>query len=121
VRSVTKHHYLVTDVNDLARVMREAFHIATTGRKGPVWIDVPKDVQLAQIVPDYDVPMNLPGYHVEQRLAAAEQIAQVAAAIRRARRPMIYAGGGIIAAEASEQLVELVGKTGIPVATTLLG
>ena len=64
-RGITKHHYLVTDVNDLARVMREAFHIATTGRPGPVLIDLPKDVQQAQIVPDYDVPMNLPGYRVE--------------------------------------------------------
>ena len=54
-RSVTKHHYLVTDVNDLARVVREAFHIATTGRPGPVLIDLPKNVQLAKTVPDYDV------------------------------------------------------------------
>ena len=120
-RSVTKHHYLVTNANDVARVVREAFHIATTGRKGPVWVDVPKDVQVAQVVPDYDAPMNLPGYQVEDLLAKPEQIAQVAAAIRRAKRPMIYAGGGIIAAEASEHLVELVRKTGIPVATTLLG
>ena len=84
-RGITKHHYLVTDVEDIARVMREAFHIATTGRPGPVLVDVPKDVQKAQIVPDYDAPMNLPGYHVEDRRATPEQIAQVAAAIKRAR------------------------------------
>ena len=70
-RSVTKHHYLVTDVDDLARVVREAFHVATTGRPGPVLIDLPKDVQLAKTVPDYDAPMDLPGYRVDDRLATA--------------------------------------------------
>src|SRR5437868_9854951 len=59
-RGITKHHYLVNDVNDVACVMREAFHIATTGRPGPVLVDVPKNVQLAQIEPDYDEPLNLP-------------------------------------------------------------
>ena len=113
-RGITKHHYLVTDVNDLARVMREAFHIATTGRPGPVLVDVPKDVQQAQIVPDYDAPMNLPGYHVEDRKARPEQIAQVAAAIKRAKRPVIYAGGGVICGDASDELRELVRKTGFP-------
>ena len=107
-RGITKHHYLVTDVNDIARVMREAFHIATTGRPGPVLIDMPKDVQQAQIVPDYDAPMNLPGYHVEDRQATPEQIAQVAAAIKRAKRPIIYAGGGVISGDASDELRELV-------------
>src|SRR3974390_1729853 len=76
-RSVTKHHYLVTDVNDVARVMREAFHVATTGRPGPVLIDLPKNVQLAQTVPDYDVPMNLPGYRVERPLASREEICRM--------------------------------------------
>src|SRR5688572_22442880 len=88
-RGITKHHYLVTDVNDLARVFKEAFHIATTGRPGPVLIDIPKSVQQAQTVPDYDVAMRLPGYSGELRRAAPEQIRQVAAAIRRARRPVI--------------------------------
>jgi len=120
-RSVTKHHYLVTDVNDVARILREAFYLATTGRKGPIWIDIPKNVQLAQTVPDYDAPMNLPGYHVEHRLAQPEQIAQVAAAIKRAKRPVIYAGGGIISGDASEELRQLVRKTGIPVTMTLTG
>ena len=64
-RGITKHHYLVTDASDIARVMREAFHIATTGRPGPVLVDLPKNVQQAQIVPDYDAPLNLPGYRVE--------------------------------------------------------
>jgi acetolactate synthase-1/2/3 large subunit len=96
-RGITKHHYLVTDVADLARIVREAFHLATTGRPGPVLIDLPKDVQQAQTVPDYDAPLNLPGYHVADRRSHPEQIAQVAAAIKRSRRPVIYAGGGIIA------------------------
>jgi len=120
-RGITKHHYLVTDPNDIARVMREAFHIATTGRPGPVLVDLPKNVQLAQIVPDYDAPLNLPGYHPEVRKPHPEQIAQVAAAIRRSKRPVIYAGGGVIAAEASPELRELVRLTGIPVTMTLMG
>jgi acetolactate synthase-1/2/3 large subunit len=120
-RGITKHHYLVTDANDIARVMREAFHIATTGRPGPVLVDLPKNVQLAQIVPDYDAPMNLPGYHPEVRKPHPEQIAQVAAAIKRAKRPVIYAGGGVIAADASAELRELVRLTGIPVTMTLMG
>jgi len=120
-RGITKHHYLVTDVNDVARVMREAFHIATTGRPGPVLVDVPKNVQLAQIEPDYNVPMNLPGYHPESGRAKPEQIRQVAAAIKRAKRPIIYAGGGVISGEASAELRELVRKTKIPVAMTVMG
>jgi len=119
-RGITKHHYLVTDVNDVARVMREAFHIATTGRPGPVLVDVPKNVQLAQIEPDYNVPMNLPGYHPEAQ-AKPEQIRQVAAAIKRAKRPIIYAGGGVISGDASAELRELVRKTKIPVAMTVMG
>ena len=120
-RSVTKHHYLVTDPNDLARVVREAFYIATTGRPGPVLIDLPKDVQLAHIVPNYDEPMALPGYDIKSRKATPEDVAKIAAAIRHSKRPLIYAGGGVIASGASEELRELVRKTGIPVAMTLMG
>jgi acetolactate synthase-1/2/3 large subunit len=120
-RSVTKHHYLVTDVNDIARIMREAFHVATTGRPGPVLIDLPKNVQFQQAVPDYEAPMNLPGYRVEHRLATEEEILSVAAMIRRAKRPVIYAGGGIISAGASEELTSFARKTQIPVTTTLMG
>ena len=120
-RSVTKHHYLVTSVDDIARVMREAFHIATTGRPGPVLIDLPKNIQLAETVPDYNAPMNLPGYHVEQYRATPDQIAELAARIQRAKRPVIYAGGGIIASGANDELAALVRKTGIPVTTTLMG
>jgi len=120
-RSVTKHHYLVTDVNDIARIMREAFHVATTGRKGPVLVDIPKNVQFAQTTPNYDAPMDLPGYRVDHLKAKPEEIQSVADAIRKSKRPVIYAGGGIIAADAATDLYALVGKTRIPVATTLMG
>ena len=120
-RGITKHHYLVTDAKDIPRVMKEAFFIATTGRPGPVLVDLPKDIQLTNIHPDYDVEMNLPGYNPEVRRAHSEQIAQVASAIRRSKRPVIYAGGGVIAGEAAENLRTLVEKTGIPVTMTLMG
>ena len=120
-RGITKHHYLVTNAEDIPRVMKEAFFIATTGRPGPVLVDLPKDIQLTHIHPDYEVKMNLPGYHPEVRRAHSEQIAQVAAAIRRSKRPVIYAGGGVIAGDASENLRTLVEKTGIPVTMTLMG
>ena len=120
-RGITKHHYLVTDVNDLARIVREAFIIATTGRPGPVLIDMPKNVQMDSCVPNYDEPLNLPGYKVESPRAKPEQINQMAAAIKRARRPIIYAGGGIVTAEAKDALRKLVNKTGIPITTTVMG
>jgi acetolactate synthase-1/2/3 large subunit len=120
-RGITKHHYLVTDVSDIARVVREAFLIATTGRPGPVLIDMPKNVQMAKCVPDYDEPLNLPGYKPEPPKARPEQINQMAAAIKRAKRPIIYAGGGIVTAEASDALRKLVKKTGIPITTTVMG
>ncbi len=120
-RGITKHSYLVTDVENLARVMREAFHLAVTGRPGPVLIDIPKDVQEAPLVPNFEAPMDLPGYHVEDRLARPEQVNQMAAAIKLAKRPIIYAGGGIIASGASRELAELSHKTGIPVAMTVMG
>jgi len=120
-RGITKHHYLVTDVEDLPRVMKEAFHIASTGRQGPVLIDMPKDVQLASTTVDWNVEMDLPGYRPDPKPVASEKINQMAAAIRRARRPMIYAGGGIISSGASEELRQLVEKTGIPTTTTVMG
>lgn len=120
-RSITKHHYLITDVEDVARVVSEAFHIATTGRPGPVLIDIPKNIQLATCLPDWESEMHLPGYSFTSRSARPEQIQQVAAAIQLAKRPLIYAGGGIIAAEASEGLRQFADVTGIPVTTTLMG
>src|SRR4029077_18636806 len=120
-RGITKHHYLVTDIADLPRIMREAYIIATTGRPGPVLVDMPKNVQLTKVVPDYNAPLDLPGYQIDPPKARAEQINQIAAAIKRAKRPIIYAGGGIVIAEASEALRKLVKKTGIPITTTVMG
>ena len=102
-RSVTKHHYLVTNVNDIARVVREAFYVATTGRPGPVLVDIPKNIQLQQTTPNYDDPMQLPGYHVGCERAKPEEIEKIAAWIRDSKRPIIYAGGGIITADASRR------------------
>lgn len=120
-RGITKHHYLVTDVNDVARVVKEAYLVATTGRPGPVLIDMPKNVQLDTCVPNFDPDLELPGYAFENPRARPEQINQIAAAIKLSKRPVIYAGGGIITADASEDLRELVAKTGIPITTTVMG
>ncbi len=121
-RGITKHHYLVTDVHDLPRIVEEAFHVATTGRPGPVLIDIPKDIQEAQIVPDWNQPLKLPGYTVaSHQKCQPEQIRQVAAAVKLAKRPLIYCGGGIISGEASEDLRSFVKKTSIPVAMTVMG
>jgi acetolactate synthase-1/2/3 large subunit len=101
--------------------MKEAFQIATTGRPGPVLIDLPKDVQLDSCEVDWEVPLNLPGYCPTLPPARPEQIRQIAAAIRNARRPVFYVGGGVIASGASEEFRKLVELTGIPVAMTVMG
>jgi acetolactate synthase-1/2/3 large subunit len=119
-RAVTKHHYLVTRTEDIPRVLKEAFYIARTGRPGPVIVDVPKDVQTRQIVPDYDPPMNLPGYNPEQRATRA-QLEAVLRAIRVSKRPIVYAGGGVICSGAAPYLKEFAERTGIPVALTVHG
>src|SRR5437588_2050453 len=90
-RAVTKHHYLVTRTEDITRVIKEAFYVASTGRPGPVIVDVPKDVQNRKIVPDYDPPMNLPGYQPDKR-ATRQELAAVLDAVRQSKKPIIYAG-----------------------------
>ncbi len=120
-RAITKHHYLVSHARDLARVVKEAFHLASTGRPGPVLIDIPKDVQNTIVAdPDYDVAMDLPGY----RLPAPpdrRKVDEVLAAINASRKPIIYCGGGVIASDGAEALREFAAKTGIPVAMTVHG
>ena len=121
-RGICKHHYLVTKITDLPRVMKEAFHIAQSGRPGPVLVDMPKDIQLGDLSNiDMDPPMDLPGYESTPPAVPSETIRQLAAAIKRSRRPMIYAGGGIILGEATAELLQFVAKTGIPVTTTVMG
>jgi acetolactate synthase-1/2/3 large subunit len=121
-RGITKHHYLVTDIAELPRIMKEAFHIASTGRQGPVLVDMPKDIQLEKAAVNWDAPLNLPGYRdsIPPR-ARLEQIKQVAAAIKLAKRPVLYCGGGVVSANASDELRIFARKTGIPVAMTVMG
>jgi acetolactate synthase-1/2/3 large subunit len=120
-RAITKHHYLLQSARDVARVVKEAFHIASTGRPGPVLIDVPKDVQNTIVAhPDYDVPMDLPGYRLPPA-PSADKVREVVAAIRASKKPILYCGGGVVASDASEQLREFAVRTGIPVAMTLQG
>ncbi len=123
-RSVTKHNELVMDPKELPLIMRQAFHLATTGRPGPVLVDVPKDVLQAEIdfywPSDEDVATSLPGYKPTTK-GHPRMIKEAARLIREARRPVIYAGGGILKARAAEALRELAERTGIPVVTTLMG
>jgi acetolactate synthase-1/2/3 large subunit len=119
-RAITKHHYLVQKTEDIPRVVKEAFHIASTGRPGPVLVDVPKDVQNNKIVPVYDPPMHLPGYR-PFRQATRHELLAVMEEIRKAKKPIVYAGGGIIAAGAAPYLKAFAERTGIPVALTLHG
>ena len=120
-RAITKHHYLVQDAKDIARIVKEAFHLASTGRPGPVLIDMPKDVQNTVVAnPAYDVAMDLPGYRLPPP-PSARKIHEVLAAIEASSRPIIYCGGGVVASNAAEELREFAAKTGIPVAMTVHG
>ena len=117
--AVTKHNYLVTDPADIPRIVKEAFHIATTGRPGPVLIDLPKDVSNMPMEWYWPDDLDLPGYspitEVDERL-----IAEAIKLIKESEKPVIYAGGGLLKARASELLLEFAEKTGIHVATTLM-
>ena len=122
--SVTKHNFLVTEAQDIPRTVKEAFHIATTGRPGPVLIDIPKDIvdpknPRSAMEWTGDVEMDLPGYHPR---TGVDQSAIEAAAdlIRTAERPILYVGGGVLKARAAEVLRELVELSGIHVVTTLM-
>lgn len=118
---ITKHNYLVTDVDDLAETIHEAFYVAATGRPGPVLIDLPKDVQIAETEfspPDHEV--SLPGYRPNCEIDHAS-IDHAASLIRASQRPVILAGHGVVRAGAAEELRTIAEVAGIPVATTLLG
>jgi acetolactate synthase-1/2/3 large subunit len=117
---VVKHSYLARDVNDLANIVRSAFHIATTGRPGPVLIDLPKDVSTDVAEFKYPPPVTLRGYRIPKEIDQ-DLIYQAAKAIGEARKPVIYAGGGVISSGASEDLRELAERAQIPVTTTLMG
>src|SRR5205807_649442 len=122
-RSVTKHNELVMDPAEVPLVIRQAFHLACTGRPGPVLVDLPKDVLQSGMEwywpSDAEVAASLPGYKPNTR-GHPRMIKEAARLIGEARRPVIYAGGGILKARAAETLKELVELTGIPVVTTLM-
>lgn len=116
----SKHSYLLKNIKDLPRVFKEAFHIASTGRPGPVIIDVPFDIQLKDINFEYPENVDIKGYKPTLK-GHSVQIQKVADAIENAQAPVICAGGGVINSNASEELLELVEKCEIPLTTTLMG
>eukprot|EP00850_Spirogloea_muscicola_P014677 SM000107S14043 [mRNA] locus=s107:154034:158775:+ [translate_table: standard] len=119
-RSITKHNYLVMDIDDIPRIIREAFFLAASGRPGPVLVDVPKDIQQQMGVPDWNQPMKLQAY--VQRLPGAprrEHVQQIVRLLKTAKKPVVYCGGGCL--HAADELREFVALTGIPVASTLMG
>jgi acetolactate synthase-1/2/3 large subunit len=119
-RAVTKHNYLVKSADDLPRILAEAFHVASTGKPGPVLVDVPKDIQKASTSEPFPDAVNRRGYKPTYE-GHPRQIEKLAAAINKAKRPLLYVGGGAIAGDAAEELTTLARKAGIPVTTTLMG
>jgi len=119
-RPVTKHNFIVKDPKELPIIMKKAFYIAHTGRPGPVVVDLPKDILTAEIDFDYPEKVTIPGYNPTIR-GNPRQIKRIMETIKVARRPLIYAGGGIITSSASEELHKFVKITGIPVTLTLMG
>lgn len=117
---IVKHSYLVLKAEELPRIIRQAFHLATTGRPGPVIIDIPKDIQQEEFIPDWDVPMDLPGYP-ELPKASDKELEEVLGLISKAKQPVLYTGGGVISGNAHKELREFADLTGIPVASTLMG
>jgi len=119
--TITKHNYLVTDVRELPKVMKEAFHIARTGRPGPVLVDICKDVQFDSAEFDYDaIQVKLPGYRPVVR-GTRNQIRRAAEMINASHRPIILAGHGIILSGAFDELQAFAEKGNLPISTTLLG
>jgi acetolactate synthase I/II/III large subunit len=117
---LVKHSYLIQDIKEIPQVVHEAFKIAISGRPGPVLIDIPKDIQQQECVPDFAVDFDLASYKPNLEPSPLD-VKKAAHAIMEAKRPVIYAGGGIIAAEASAELRKLVKITGIPITNTLMG
>ena len=116
---ITKHNFLVTKPEDIARTIGEAFHLASTGRPGPVLVDIAKDAMQATTEFTWPVPFDLPGYHPVTR-PHSRQVREAARMIIEAKRPVLYVGGGVIKAEAAKELKELAELTGAPVVTTLM-
>jgi len=119
-RAVTKHNSIVTDIKDLARTIYEAFHIASTGRPGPVLVDIPADLEFQKHSVNGPIRVSLPGYKVPKN-GHARQISQAAEAINLSERPVLLAGGGVITANAAQELRDLSTRANLPVAMTLMG
>ena len=121
-RPVVKHSYVIQDASEIARVVKEAFHIARTGRPGPVVIDVPKDTTDPNVEFEYDFPeeVDIRSYRTPNR-GHTGQIREAVQMIRNAQRPIVYYGGGVVQGNASEELIELAENIGCPVTSTLMG
>ncbi len=117
---ITKHNYLITNTDDIPRIVKEAFHIAKTGRPGPVVIDIPKNIAEAPCKAKLDPPLDLPGYKPTYK-GHPSQIKNAVNLIEQAKRPVLYIGGGIINAQAEPLLVQFAEKQQIPVVSTLMG
>ncbi len=117
---MVKHSYLVWDINEIPRIVKEAFYIAQSGRPGPVLIDIPKNIQIASTQPIFPKTVNLRGYNPDKK---ADDVAlhELIGLMENAKRPMIYCGGGVISGSASAELLEFAERAQIPVATTLMG
>ncbi len=117
---IVKHSYLIKDPEDIPRITKEAFHLAETGRPGPVLIDIPKDISSALFTPEFDAPMELPGYEIPSK-GDESAVQNAAELLHAAKKPLILAGHGVLVAGGSEQLLRLAESLQIPVTTTLLG
>jgi acetolactate synthase-1/2/3 large subunit len=117
---VVKHSYLVTDINEIPRIVKEAFYIAQSGRPGPVLIDVPKNVQQARTQPVFPKEINLRGYNASPRASDLE-LNEIIGLIEKSERPVLYVGGGIITGNATDELRDFAQATGIPVTSTIMG
>src|SRR5438094_2568785 len=111
---VVKHSYLITDINDIPRVIKEAFHIAQSGRPGPVLIDIPKNIQQARTQPVFPREIHIRGYEPNPKASDLE-LNEIIGLIEKSERPVLYVGGGIITGNASDELREFVEATQIPV------
>jgi acetolactate synthase-1/2/3 large subunit len=119
-RQITKHNFLIERIEDIPRIIKEAFYLASSGRPGPVLVDIPKDVQQTKGVPVFPDTIEITSYNPMIK-ATRDEIQQIAQMIKESSRPIVYSGGGIVTGEASSELRELVDKTQIPVAQTLMG
>tara|TARA_Y100000746_G_scaffold26738_1_gene20452 strand:- start:4839 stop:6437 length:1599 start_codon:yes stop_codon:yes gene_type:complete len=118
---VVKHSFLVTDVNEIPTVVKQAFKIASSGRPGPVVIDIPKNIQQTRAQALFPDEVNIEGFDPESKKISDLELNEIIGLIEKSKRPLLYVGGGIISADASAALRKLVDATGIPITTTIMG